>query len=573
MAFKDIWKDLQDATEGIAGSGDDISVEPINTIAHAVIDNETNLVGKVDKVVGKGLSTNDLTDVLLERLNNQTFDGIIKSQQEGIYSEWMPPDIDNLDTGIYRVIDLSDSSGTYAYHYILFVSREDGSGYRVLFGNTYIKYAFENSNGWDDWQYLSFINVKEHLASKQNPHSVTKAQIGLENVDNTSDLNKPISTAVQTALDAKADKTEVVENDNALKLAITALKEKSLPHTTASGYPISLTDHLNDEQVIDYKIYGNSTQDGTPSTDSPVEIQSVGDLVTDTASEYYGKYAVPVKVSGKNLFKYVTADRVNASLVEDIFDDNGNKIGAVLQGASSTNPGAANYVNGWFRPGNLPNSNTICPKLYTGQTVTVSVDYKILEAHKNFNGQVGLYLMSRNSSDAYTTGTKSVTAGNQYRLSHTFTITTKETYEWYPVVTINSCKVEVKNFQIEFGTANTDYEPYQEPVTTNIYLNEPLRKIGDCADYIDYKNQNVVRQIEVLDDTGTKTIDESLGLLAEPTTETINVPDLITPDSGVANISASTSTQPSGMDVTYYQDINKIITELKNAILAQGGNV
>lgn len=38
-----------------------------------------------------------------------------------------------------------------------------------------------------------------------NPHNVTKADIGLDNVDNTSDLDKPISTATQTALNAKAD--------------------------------------------------------------------------------------------------------------------------------------------------------------------------------------------------------------------------------------------------------------------------------------------------------------------------------------------------------------------------------
>ena len=37
MALKDIWEDLQDATVGVAGSGDDISAEPINAIAHAVI--------------------------------------------------------------------------------------------------------------------------------------------------------------------------------------------------------------------------------------------------------------------------------------------------------------------------------------------------------------------------------------------------------------------------------------------------------------------------------------------------------------------------------------------------------
>lgn len=42
-----------------------------------------------------------------------------------------------------------------------------------------------------------------HISDFNNPHFVTKAQVGLENVDNTSDLNKPISTATQTALNAK----------------------------------------------------------------------------------------------------------------------------------------------------------------------------------------------------------------------------------------------------------------------------------------------------------------------------------------------------------------------------------
>ena len=45
-----------------------------------------------------------------------------------------------------------------------------------------------------------------HIASTTNPHSVTKAQVGLGNVDNTSDVDKPISTAQQNALDTKVDK-------------------------------------------------------------------------------------------------------------------------------------------------------------------------------------------------------------------------------------------------------------------------------------------------------------------------------------------------------------------------------
>lgn len=46
-------------------------------------------------------------------------------------------------------------------------------------------------------------NIQSHISSTSNPHNVTKTQVGLSNVDNTSDLNKPISTATQTALNAK----------------------------------------------------------------------------------------------------------------------------------------------------------------------------------------------------------------------------------------------------------------------------------------------------------------------------------------------------------------------------------
>lgn len=62
------------------------------------------------------------------------------------------------------------------------------------------------------WWIQSQIN--SHESNISNPHGVTKAQVGLSNVDNTSDANKPISTATQTALDGKVDK--VSSTDNAL---------------------------------------------------------------------------------------------------------------------------------------------------------------------------------------------------------------------------------------------------------------------------------------------------------------------------------------------------------------------
>lgn len=42
----------------------------------------------------------------------------------------------------------------------------------------------------------------EHISRKDNPHGVTASQIGLGSVDNTADLDKPVSTATQTALNA-----------------------------------------------------------------------------------------------------------------------------------------------------------------------------------------------------------------------------------------------------------------------------------------------------------------------------------------------------------------------------------
>ena len=57
------------------------------------------------------------------------------------------------------------------------------------------------------------MEVATHVADLANPHQVTKEQVGLSNVDNTADADKPISNAVQSAITTlttnKADKTYV----------------------------------------------------------------------------------------------------------------------------------------------------------------------------------------------------------------------------------------------------------------------------------------------------------------------------------------------------------------------------
>lgn len=63
-------------------------------------------------------------------------------------------------------------------------------------------------------------NLNNHISDYHNPHKVTKAQVGLSDVDNTSDADKPVSNATQTELDKKANQTEV----NRLQQTITNLQ-------------------------------------------------------------------------------------------------------------------------------------------------------------------------------------------------------------------------------------------------------------------------------------------------------------------------------------------------------------
>lgn len=67
--------------------------------------------------------------------------------------------------------------------------------------------------------------VDSHIGNKSNPHGVTKAQVGLGNVNNTSDADKPVSTAQATAIaDAKAAGTNAQTN------LTTHMQNKSNPH-------------------------------------------------------------------------------------------------------------------------------------------------------------------------------------------------------------------------------------------------------------------------------------------------------------------------------------------------------
>ena len=78
--------------------------------------------------------------------------------------------------------------------------------------------------------YSTIETVNDHIEDTSNPHGVTKEQVGLGSVDNTADLDKPISTATQTALDDK------VNVDHTGNVTIKGVFLNGLPDQSLNSY-------------------------------------------------------------------------------------------------------------------------------------------------------------------------------------------------------------------------------------------------------------------------------------------------------------------------------------------------
>lgn len=119
---------------------------------------------KVDKVAGKGLSTEDYTTLEKIKLN-----GIEEGAEVNVNADW------NSTSGDSEILNKPD---------LLQLGETSTTAHRGDHG----KIAYDHSQ-----------------VTSGNPHNVTKSEVGLGNVDNTSDLDKPISTATQTALNTKLE--------------------------------------------------------------------------------------------------------------------------------------------------------------------------------------------------------------------------------------------------------------------------------------------------------------------------------------------------------------------------------
>lgn len=105
-----------------------------------------------------------------------------------------------------------------------------------------------------------------HIARVDNPHSVTKTQVGLGSVDNTSDANKPISTAQATAIGLKANIANPVFTGNGITIPVLA----SDPSGAVAG---QMYYNSTDKAVKNY--------DGTSWTLMSNKFSATGGTVTD----------------------------------------------------------------------------------------------------------------------------------------------------------------------------------------------------------------------------------------------------------------------------------------------------
>ena len=266
----------------------------------------------------------------------------------------------------------------------------------------------------------------------------------------------------------------------------------------ANGYPCVLENSVG-LPAAGYKIYGNSIQGNEPTPENPVEVQSVGELVTE--GEYAGKYAIPVVTSGKNLFDF------------------SQWVGQTAQGMTiyrDSIKGTPTYR--WHR---FP-ATTLKNPIPAGTQVTVSYHFDTTCPDK---GNIGVDFCNKDNIEFH----KETDKPSGY--TNTFVIE-EDCYSMrlfmcmLPYTKNEYCEITNIKIQLELSAESTAYEPYRTPITTDIYLNNPL-KTGDILKY----PENVLEH-------------------PDGAIESVSLPKIPT-FSGTAIISTDTEVKPSDIEITY----------------------
>lgn len=194
-----------------------------------------------------------------------------------------------------------------------------------------------------------------------------------------------------------------------------------------------LTFKSNGKALKNYRIYGN-TVDG----------ESVGDLMAE--GEHAGKYRVPVTVEGKNLAPWDKKWTIN---VNGLITANNTSYSSIID---------VHNIDYIYLFGNVNKLN--------------SSIYRI--GKSNILPEIGVNTIRITS----TGGLVNVSDCN-YCLVACQIYGTSTTHQDL-----------LNEFMVTSGdSVPTKFEPYHEPITTNLYLPEPLKMVEDEAEYVDYEEQ------------------------------------------------------------------------------------
>jgi hypothetical protein len=154
--------------------------------------------------------------------------------------------------------------------------------------------------------YFTAINLKANIESPTftgTVKGITKAMVGLANVDNTSDIDKPISTATQAALDLKANAADV-------KTSL-ALKANAADVTTALALKANAADVTTALDLKVDKVTGKALSTNDYTTAEKTKLAAI--TGTNTGDQDLSALAVAADVNAALALKANTAD-VNTAL-------------------------------------------------------------------------------------------------------------------------------------------------------------------------------------------------------------------------------------------------------------------
>lgn len=160
-------------------------------------------------------------------------------------------------------------------------------------------------------------NLNAHINNRTNPHRVTKEQIGLDQVDNTSDANKPISNATQTALNGKFSATD----GNALKQRVDNIPELVATDITVDSDNDSVNISLDKTSIVDGTLSGTTININSATASKagilvPTDKSKIDKIITNgNGTKYLSDNGTYKEVSGGS-----SSSDINIIELQDIRD-------------------------------------------------------------------------------------------------------------------------------------------------------------------------------------------------------------------------------------------------------------